>query len=131
MWRVTAPGFASTFTEHILESPSTDLFPYIFIFLYFAGGLSRPLVSLITTTKVQRLAHSKFNVSINRADNKRESNRAFKLRATPSLFQSENQSQYTAQNNRKITAAKHATPPHRLPPENVKTPKTLNIRSPP
>ena len=53
---------------------------------------------------------------------------AFKLRATPSLFQSENQSQYTAQTNIRIAAAKHATPPHRLPPENVKTPKSINIR---
>ena len=67
------------------------------------------------------------------ADNKREISIAFKLRATPSLFQkSENQSQYTTtEENRKIAAAKHATPPHRLPPENVKTPKTLNTRSPP
>ena len=66
-------------------------------------------------------------MSINRADNKRESNRTFHLRATPSLFQSENQSQYTTQKNRKIAASKHATPPHRLPPENVKTPKKLSI----
>ena len=52
-----------------------------------------------------------------RADNKRESNRAFKLRATPSLFQSENQSQYTTQENRKIAAAKHATPRKRENPQ--------------
>ena len=31
MWRVTAPGFASTFTEHI-DPPSTDVFPDILIF---------------------------------------------------------------------------------------------------
>ena len=37
--------------------PSTDdVFPDVLIFWYFAGGLSRPLVSLITTTKIQSLA---------------------------------------------------------------------------
>ena len=112
--------------------PSTDdVFPDVLIFWYFAGGLSRPLVSLITTTKIQSLAQQVQRVNQQSRQQAGKQQR-FKVESHPSLFQSGNQSQYTTQKkNRKVGAAKHVTPPHRLPPENVKTPKTLNTRSPP
>ena len=109
---------------HRTYPPSTDVFPDILIFC------RRTLAAFGIThhDPKSRAQPSKFHLSINRAHNKRESNRVFKLRATPLLFQSENQSQNTTQKNGKIAAAKHATPPrHQLPPGNVKTSKTLNI----
>ena len=77
-----------------------------------------------------RASPSKFNVSINRADNKRESNRAFKLIATPSLFQSENQSQYTTQKNWKNISCKICNTPAPIAPRRRENPQNSQYSKP-
>ena len=106
---------------------------YFDILIFCRRALAAFGISFITTTKVQSLAQQvqRVNQQSRQQAGKQQSFLVKshplplperKPKAIPGTRYSEKQ---------KNSSCKNATPPHRLPPEYVKTPKTLNIRSPP